>query len=183
MGEGQKVFCNVIGHGPKLESLQQLSKELGIEDQIHFAGGVDYDRVFDFYDQSHVLVLASETEGWPKAIAEAMACGLVCIGSNRGLVPWMLGENRGFTVTPRSVDELTDAIRRVATSAQLRDETSRQAAEFGQRYSLDTLRQAIAELLSERWHVDIHDHRRDAALERTTEGTSSAATAEKVSAP
>ena len=85
------------------DSLQKLASERGVLDRVHFAGGVEFDQVFDFYEQSHVLVLASETEGWPKAIAEAMACGVVCVGSDRGLVPWMLGEGRGFTVEPGDV--------------------------------------------------------------------------------
>jgi glycosyltransferase involved in cell wall biosynthesis len=153
--EGLNVRCNIVGHGPQLDSLKALADELKIEDRVYFAGGIDFDRVFDFYDQSHALVLASETEGWPKAIAEAMACGLVCVGSNRGLVPWMLGEGRGFTVTPRNVAELTDVLRALATSESVRTDMSRSAAEFGQRYSLDSLRQALKDLLSERWQVDL----------------------------
>ncbi len=152
---GVDVRCNIVGHGAEYDSLQKLASERGVLDRVHFAGGVEFDQVFDFYEQAHVLVLASETEGWPKAIAEAMACGVVCVGSDRGLVPWMLGEGRGFLVPPGNVDALTSTLQTLVDSTERRDETSRRAAEFGQRYSVDSLRDALAELLTERWNVDI----------------------------
>ena len=84
-----------------------------------------------------------------------MACGLICVGSNRGLVPWMLSAGRGFTVEPRDVEALTEILRTLAIDRELRHETSRAAAAFGQRYSLESLREALATLLSERWQTKV----------------------------
>lgn len=153
--QGLDIHCSIVGHGAEYDTLNALSRDLGIEKQIHFAGGVDFDEVFDFYSRSHALVLASETEGWPKVIAEAMACGVVCVGSNRGLVPWMLSSGRGFTVEPGDVDDLVRVLSKVATSPQLLHRVSDHAADFGQRYSLETLRDSIADLLSTRWGTPI----------------------------
>ena len=153
--QGIDIRCHVVGQGAEFESLCRLAEQWNVRDQVQFAGGVDYDRVFDFYEQSDVLVLVSETEGWPKAIAEAMACGLVCIGSERGLVPWMLAEGRGFTAAPRDVETLTEFLKQLSESVELRQSISKRAAEFGCRYSLDSLRTALAELLSERWSVEL----------------------------
>ena len=153
--QGIDARCHIIGQGAELEFLQRLVNQRGLQDQVHFAGGVDFDCVFDYHDRSHVLVLASETEGWPKAIAEAMACGLVCVGSDRGLVPWMLGQGRGFVVPPGDSAALTEILQRLAQSSDLRREVSQRAAEFGQRYSLESLRNALAELMSDRWGTPI----------------------------
>jgi len=152
---GIDLRCNIVGHGAEDQSLRQLVDRHGLQDRVHFVGGVEFDRVFDYYDQSHLLVLASETEGWPKAIAEAMACGLVCVGSDRGLVPWMLGEGKGYTVEPGDVNALAKVLEQLATSPELRQTVSRKAAQFGQRYSLETLRDALAELLSDRWGTPV----------------------------
>lgn len=153
--QGIDLRCRIVGQGAEEESLHQLATRHGLDDRIEFAGGVEYDRVFDFHEQAHVLVLASETEGWPKAIAEAMACGLVCIGTNRGLVPWMLSEGRGFTVEPGDAGGLSEILRQLAIDVEERHRVSRRAAEFGQRYSLDSLREALAALMSDRWGVTI----------------------------
>ena len=60
--------------------------------------------MFDEYAAADVLVLASASEGWPKAIVEAMAFGVVCIGNDSGMVPAILSEGRGFTVRPGDSD-------------------------------------------------------------------------------
>lgn len=175
---GIDLRCDIVGHGAEDKSLRQLVDQHGLQNRIHFVGGVEFDRVFDYYNQSHVLVLASETEGWPKAIAEAMACGLVCVGSDRGLVPWMLGEGRGYTVEPGDVEALAKVLKRLATSSELRQKVSQNAAQFGQRYSLETLRDALAELLSVRWGTPVGP-----APIKNADQRSSGTTTRKVIAP
>ncbi|MES1245228.1 MAG: glycosyltransferase [Acidobacteriota bacterium] len=140
--------CTIVGDGPERGALEAQAARLGVE--ADFAGAVDFDRVLGFYETHDVLVLASETEGWPKAIVEAMAFGLVCIGSERGLIPQILGEGRGFVVPPRDVDALAAALRRAADPEEAGPRIGRAAA-FGQRYSLEDLREALRALMAERW--------------------------------
>jgi len=140
--------CTVVGDGPERVALEVQAARLGVE--AVFAGAVDFERVLGFYESHDVLVLASETEGWPKAIVEAMAFGLVCIGSERGLMPQILGEGRGLVVPPRDVETLAEALRRAADPAVAAPMRER-AAVFGQSYSLEDLREALRSLLTERW--------------------------------
>lgn len=142
------LSCTIVGDGPERGALEAQALRLGVD--ATFAGAVGFDRVLGFYETHDVLVLASETEGWPKAIVEAMAFGLVCIGSDRGLIPQILGEGRGFVVPPRDVDALAVALRRAADPAEAGPMIGRAAA-FGQRYSLEDLREALRELMAERW--------------------------------
>ncbi|MFG0262384.1 MAG: glycosyltransferase family 4 protein [Novipirellula sp. JB048] len=151
------VRCDIVGDGAQRQQLEEQVSRLGLENCVHFAGAVDFDQVFEFYNRSQVLVLASDTEGWPKSIAEAMACGLVCVGSNRGLVPWMLGEGRGFVIPARDVGSLENTLLKIAKSPDQLEQISQRAAEFSQRYSLETLRDALRTLLSEHWHVNMEN--------------------------
>src|SRR5205814_7925183 len=86
----QSLTLRIIGDGPMRKPLEGLATSLGLAERVTFEGAVPQSKVLDFYERAHILVLASQTEGWPKVIAEGMAFGLVCIGSNRGLVPQML---------------------------------------------------------------------------------------------
>lgn len=147
--EGLDLPCTVVGDGPERAALEAQAGREGIA--VAFAGGVDFDRVLGFYETHDALVLASETEGWPKAIAEGMAFGLVCVGSDRGLMPQMLGEGRGQVVAPRDVAALTAALRRIATEPETAAAMRSRAAPWAQRYSLEGLRDALRELLEERW--------------------------------
>lgn len=149
------VACTIVGEGPERPRLEALARELGIGDRVHFAGGVEFERVLDFYENSDLLVLASETEGWPKAIAEGMAFGLVCVGSDRGLVPEMLGDGRGFVIPPRNVEALASLLARIVADPGILYPVSAGAAAWAQQYSLDGLREALRSLLAARWKVDL----------------------------
>lgn len=150
--EGVDVRCDIVGEGPLEEELRQQVQRLGLAEYVAFAGGLPFERVLAHYKRADVLVLVSETEGWPKAIAEAMACGLVCVGSDRGLVPWLLGEGRGFAIPPGDVPALTQTLSMIARSPKLQAEMSQRASAFGQKYSLEHLREALRELLMRYWH-------------------------------
>jgi glycosyltransferase involved in cell wall biosynthesis len=155
--EGLDVEATVLGEGPEESNLKQLAVELKIDSSVRFLGGVPFDEVLQHLEQSHALVLASKTEGWPKSIAEAMAFGLVAIGSNRGLVPTMLGDGRGLLVEPGDVPaltrHLTDIVRRPGHYAGVRQA----AAAWSQRFSLDGLQTAIEELLEREWNLSAQE--------------------------
>jgi glycosyltransferase involved in cell wall biosynthesis len=147
---GHDVATTIIGQGPERANLEKLAADLGIAAQTNFTGGLPFEAVIDHLCSADVLVLASETEGWPKSIAEGMAFGLACIGSNIGFVPQML-EGRGFTVPPRDEDALVVALSRIAGSPDRLASMRRAAAMWAQRYSLEGLRDALRDLMSERW--------------------------------
>ncbi len=73
------------GDGPERNSLERLSRELGICGRVLFIGNVS--------DTSHVLeisdlfILPSETESFGLAALEAMAVGVPVISSNTGGIP------------------------------------------------------------------------------------------------
>jgi glycosyltransferase involved in cell wall biosynthesis len=160
--EGIRLQTFIVGDGQEGYRLKALANELGVEDLVVFTGGVVPERVPEFLERSDIFVLASETEGWPKAIAEAMAFGLVCIGSDRGLVPMFLADGRGLTVRPRDLAGLTQALRRVATSPAEYEEMRRRAAQWAQGYSIERLRDALQTLMKEWWNLsDAHFLRGD----------------------
>lgn len=159
--EGITIECDIVGDGPEREALEKQVAESQLQAQVSFAGGVDFDGVLDFYERADVLALISETEGWPKAIAEAMAFGLVCVGSDRGLVPWMLGiglpEIRGLVIQPGDASALAAALRQIAAEPAEYFQLGQRAATWSANYSLEGLREALRELLSKSWQMEIGD--------------------------
>jgi glycosyltransferase involved in cell wall biosynthesis len=152
-----RIECDIVGEGPERNRLEKYSDELRIRDRVNFAGGVEFDQALDYYERADALALVSETEGWPKAIAEAMAFGLICIGSNRGLIPVMLGEGRGIVIPPGDAEALTSALQDILDNAGRYKEMRERASEWAGHYSLEGLKQALGELLSERyrWRIQI----------------------------
>lgn len=142
--EGKSVAfrCEIVGDGPDRARLEAQVARLGLSRRVSFTGALPLTEVLDRYERADVLVCASEAEGWPKVIAEGMAFGLVCIGSDRGLMPWMLDEGRGLVVPARHTDALAAALERVATDPEIARVSAR-ATEQWRHYSLDDVRAAF----------------------------------------
>jgi glycosyltransferase involved in cell wall biosynthesis len=149
--QGIAFTATIVGEGPESGVLQKLSVDLGLSGRVQFVGGVSFDRVVELLQRSGVLVLASQTEGWPKAIVEAMAFGLVAIGSEVGFIPTILDDGRGLMVPPRDINALTVALRGPLSNPQDYDGMRARAASWGRQYSMDSLRDALRSLLIERW--------------------------------
>jgi len=152
-GRGIPFKGLVIGEGPEMESLTKLAKDIGISSQVEYVGGVSPERIPSFLERADVFVLGSHTEGWPKAIAEAMAFGLVCIGSNVGLIPMFLADGRGFTVPPGDAAALAQTLEKIACAPEEYEPMRQRASEWAQRYSLESLRDALQALMIEKWNL------------------------------
>jgi glycosyltransferase involved in cell wall biosynthesis len=149
--EGVKFRAEIVGDGQERAALGTQIEREGLAEQIRLVGPVGFEDVLAFYENADVLVLASETEGWPKAIAEGMAFGLVCIGSDRGFVPQMLGEGRGICVAPGDASALAAALRGVAAAPEAYDPMRRAATGWACRYSLEGLQDSLRELFRTHW--------------------------------
>lgn len=143
----------IVGEGAERAHLESLSDELGLTDNVNFCGGMGFEATIEEIKHSDILVLASETEGWPKAIAEGMAFGLVCIGSNRGFVPEMLSNKRGITVLPGDVNSLAEVLTDIAQNPVRYHDMRENAAAWARQYTLEKFGEAIANLLAARWQL------------------------------
>jgi glycosyltransferase involved in cell wall biosynthesis len=79
-GPGGPVTLTMVGSGPLRGDLEAQARRLGVA--LEFRGVVDQRRLPDVYGAADVFVLASFTEGHPKVLLEAMACGVPCVASN-----------------------------------------------------------------------------------------------------
>lgn len=62
----------IIGDGAQKEKIQSLTKELKIEESVLLTG--NQENPFKYISKAKVFVLSSMFEGFPNALAEAMAC-------------------------------------------------------------------------------------------------------------
>lgn len=70
----------LIGQGDQLEELQNLANQLNIK--IDFLPQIPNYKLPNTLNQYQYFILPSLYEGLPKVLLEAMACGLICIGTN-----------------------------------------------------------------------------------------------------
>ena len=105
----------IVGDGPERKALQRRAAELGIGEQVVFAGVASRDSIPDWLSVIDVLVLPSRREQWEQfghVLIEAMACGVPVIGTNSGEIPHVIGD-AGQVVPMEDVPAIAGAIQRV----------------------------------------------------------------------
>lgn len=122
---GLDAELTIIGSGRQMPAYRSLANSLGLSDRVMFLGSLaSGDTVRKQLDASDLFVLPSRVEGLPRALVEAMARGLPCVGSRVGGVPELLPQHA--MVTPGKPDELAARILEIAASPEL---SARLAAE------------------------------------------------------
>ncbi len=87
-----------VGDGRCEDEIKAQVKKCGIENSVHFLGRrKDVPEILRAFD---VFVMPSIAEGIPRALLEAMAAGIPCIGTNAGGIPETLGDNEFGAVVP-----------------------------------------------------------------------------------
>jgi glycosyltransferase involved in cell wall biosynthesis len=109
------VVLDIVGEGFDREACQQLVKQLGLGDRVHFHGHQDRPFVEAAYERADVFVFPSYREPGGNVQFEAMAHGLPLVVSDRGGPASVVSGERGLVVTPREpgqyAADLAEAIR------------------------------------------------------------------------
>ncbi len=75
------IQCHIIGDGPDRRALERLAWDLGLQQNVTFAGRVLPEQVPYHLARADVFVRASRSEGMGNAFIEALAAGLPIIGT------------------------------------------------------------------------------------------------------
>jgi glycosyltransferase involved in cell wall biosynthesis len=113
----------IAGGGPQTGALRALAGELGVSDDVRFAGPLTREEVALRCRQSDMFVLTPYEEAFGNVFAEAIAAGLPVVGSDIGAIPELVaqGEN-GILVVAGDAAAIARAI------TELGDDPARRAA-------------------------------------------------------
>jgi glycosyltransferase involved in cell wall biosynthesis len=147
-GAPYRVRLLLIGQGPLRDSLAAKAEVLGVE--TDFAGVLPNEALPARMAQCDAFVLPSLGEGHPKALLEAMSCGLPCIGTNvKGVRDVLRHEENGLLCT-LNAEALAAALRRVLTDPALATRLGNAArADVVQQYDLRRLVQREIAMMQE----------------------------------
>ncbi|MEC4812918.1 MAG: glycosyltransferase family 4 protein [Scytonema sp. PMC 1069.18] len=138
--EGLDLQLILIGDGKHRPELERLAKNLDLEKRVNFLGQLPTgDAVRTQLDQADLFILPSYQEGLPRAMIEAMARGLPCIGSTVGGIPELLPPED--MVQPGDVLALTNKIREVVTNPERIAQMSARNLEKAKDYREKVLRE------------------------------------------
>ena len=110
---------DLIGEGPRMAETRELAASLGIAERVRFLGQrMDVEQLLA---ASHLNVLATNWEGFPLCILEAMRAGLPMVATDVGGVRESVRDGEtGYLVPQGDVGTLRDRLRTLLTDGGLR---------------------------------------------------------------
>jgi len=96
------------GEGNEKKRYEETAGKINM--QISFRGLLDRKSLEKVYEESHLIILPSESEGFPKVIAEAAAFGCVPVVSDISSIGQYFNDTNGFLLKNINSDEISAAI-------------------------------------------------------------------------
>lgn len=145
--KNHKVCLDIYGDGILAQELKNYVELKNLANLIKFHGNQDGKVIKSAYKAAHFSILPSKSEGWPKALAEAMFFGCIPIGTEVSCIPWMLNfGNRGILIKP----DLKLASNKIETLLIDEGKLKRMSEEsmiWSQKYTLEKFEQEISDLI------------------------------------
>lgn len=138
--EGLDLKVVMVGQGTYRGELEAQAEKLGLSERVSFLGQLPAgEAVRAILDQADLFVLPSRQEGLPRAMVEAMARALPCIGSRVGGIPELLPQED--IVPPDSVTALAAKIREIVADPIRMSCMSARNLTKAREYQLEVLRE------------------------------------------
>ncbi|MCM1072111.1 MAG: glycosyltransferase family 4 protein [Bacteroides sp.] len=137
------------GNG-EIEEGVSLSKRLGVEKQIKFAGWVSGEQKDSLFRKASIFCLPSYAEGFPMAVLDAWAYGLPVITTPVGGIPDVAidGENM-LIFSPGDTDKLSEHIEKLITNETLRRKISNASMDFARnKFNIATVNKQLGDIYS-----------------------------------
>lgn len=145
----------IVGEGPYQNKLEELTRQYGLQKQVHFIGTVDVELLPDYYNLCDLFVMLNRTvgsagtktysvEGFGMVFLEAAACGKPVIGGDSGGAVYAVDKNvNGFLVPPEDIDSIVEKIITLFKDDSLSKEFSRNGPEHVKKF---TWKQSVEKL-------------------------------------
>ncbi len=128
----------LVGDGSERDTLEDLTRHMGIADRVVFTGLVPYDEIPRYLMMGDLFVTASVTEVHPLSVIEAMAAGLPVLGiSSPGIGDTIHDGENGLLIPEMDLAAFTGKLVRLAMDADLRRSLSEGARQSISEYAIE----------------------------------------------
>ena len=133
-------ILKIAGNGEDKNKFINLVRAESIND-VQFLGSIQNNKLGDLLREAMIYVLPSvNMEGHPKALIEAMACGVAPIVTNvPGNKDLIIHENTGMVVSPKSEDEIYAALKYLIQNEKARNDIERNVLSESKQYFFSSL--------------------------------------------
>ena len=145
---------DVVGGGSLLNELKTQVQSLGLEKNVAFHGKLEQKSVINLMKKAHVFCFpTSASEGFPKVVLEALACGLPVVTTKVSVLPQLIGDDCGVLLDSPNAAALSKKKKKICENSEIYESMSRAAIAVAQGYTLENWRDFIAVNLKNAWQV------------------------------
>ncbi len=145
--DGSRWKLVVCGEGALEDALRERLTQLGLADHADLRGYVQHGAAMsEAYDDSHVLLHVSWTEGLPQVIIEAMGSRLPVIATDVGGIRDAV-DGSALLIPAGDPEAAVTAVRRAATDAALRAALIDSGTEYARAHTLEAEVDRLADFL------------------------------------
>lgn len=141
--KGYAVRLRLYGEGVEREVLEEYVAKHQLESIITLEGNQSKATVQKAYQDSHFVVLPSDSEGWPKVIAEGMFWGCVPIATSVSCVPFMLDYGNRGVLLGMNLEHDSLLVEYVLKNQADFDSKRNKAADWSRSYTLEVFEQSV----------------------------------------
>jgi hypothetical protein len=147
-----EVTFDIVGDGSSVPALRRTAEVFGLANRVRFHGHVSQSAVIPLLQNASLFCYPTATEGFPKAVLEALACGLPVVTTPVSVLPRLVPDGvAGAIVLDPSPANLAKAIERCVADPEVYEKMSAAASSVALRYSLEEWNAEVGRLLEAAW--------------------------------
>lgn len=145
--KGYNVALTLYGEGTERNKLEQYIIQNSLEKIVSLKGNQTQDTVKKAYKKSHFVILPSESEGWPKAVAEGMFWGCIPVATKVSCVPFMLDYGNRGVLLEMDLEKDIEPVEILLQNEMDYKMKSQKASDWSRKYTLDVFEEEIKKML------------------------------------
>ena len=133
--DGLRFRLRIVGDGPEREKLEQMARELELEDFLEFMGFQS--NPYPIMAGADVIVCPSRFEGFSTVVTEALILGKPVVTTPCSGMRELLGDSEFGLITEDNADGICAGLKKLLKDAGLRQAYARAAAERGKKFTME----------------------------------------------
>jgi len=137
-------WINEVNFVGGTEGNNSTTMTFGNNNKINFCGWLNREKLNNIYKKSHFIILPTNSEGFPKVLAEAGAFGCIPIVSDLSPVNQLIiNDHNGFLLFNLNIDSIKDCLFQIPVKKDLLKEMSKNIIELSNKFTYRKYTEAI----------------------------------------
>lgn len=132
----------IYGTGPDKVAIENELKLLGLQGRVHLRGAAAQKEISEQLQNSQVYLISSQSEGFPKALVEAMASGLPVVATDVGDCK-EVARGCGLIVPSGSPEKFAEALEKILENDDMRSGFRKASIERARKYSWNNVSEVV----------------------------------------